>query len=267
MIANRVNGYITYIAARLVATTLLLILCGCSDDNPNAEFPDTPHSVVSIAHLKTMATSQSRIITEDISIEGYVVANDLFGEYYKSIVLCDKSGGIEISVECNSTAMLFPIAAKVTIHCTSLTLGNYSGRVILGAESSDYTVGRIAYSDFARFFSIDKLSPQAIEPNQITLSEISPKLVGNYVEIADVEFCEGGKLKWCDTDAATGKLITTERELRNAQGNSLWVRTIAQCSYGSEKLPAGRGRIRGIIEKYNSRYSLRVVNRQFEFGE
>ena len=245
----------------------LWLLCSCGEKTPAAEFFDTPHSKVSIAHLKTLATSNSRTITEDISIEGYVVANDLFGEYYKSIIICDESGGIEISVETNSTARVFPVAAKVTVLCSSLTLGNYAGRVILGAKSSDYTVGRIDESDFSRYFTIDKLSPQAVEPELITIADISPKYVGNYVEISDVAFTEGGRLRWCDTDPQTGKVIATERELNDTEGHTLAVRTIAQCSYGSELLPAGRGRIRGIIEKYNSRYSLRVVNRQFDFRE
>ena len=243
------------------------LLCSCSEPTPTPEFSDSPNGVVSIAHLKTLATSQSRIITEDISIEGYIIANDLFGEYYKSIILCDESGGIEISIETNSTAKIFPCAAKVRVHCTSLVLGNYSGRVILGAKSYDYTVGRIAESDFARHFSIDKLSPKAIEPTHITIAEVTPALIGNYVEIAEVEFIDGGKLKWCDLDTESGEIITTERELRDTQGHAIWVRTIAQCSYASEILPAGRGRIRGIIERYNNRYSLRIVNRQFDFKE
>lgn len=263
-----VNHIINHISQYLIIIlSTLALLCGCGEETPAFEGEDMPNGIISIAHLKTMATSDSRIITEDISIEGYVVVNDLYGEYYKSIVICDKSGGIEISVDTNSTARTFPVAAKVTVHCTSLTLGNYAGRIILGAKSFDYVVGRIAESDFTRYFSIDKLSPQAIEPTQISIAEIAPQHVGNYVEIADVTFNEGGKVKWCDTDTETKEFITTERIICDKQGDSLAVRTIAQCSYASEMLPTGRGRIRGIIEKYNNRYSLRVVNRQFDFRE
>lgn len=248
----------------IIAATLLY---SCSEPTPTPEFSDSPSGIISIAHLKTLATGQSRTITEDISIEGYIVANDLFGEYYKSIVLCDESGGIEISIETNSTASIFPCAAKVRVHCTSLVLGNYFGRVILGAKSYDYTVGRIDESDFTRYFTIDRLSPKTIEPTPITIAEISPALIGNYVEIADVEFTDGGKQRWCDIDCESGEIITTERELCDTQGHSIWIRTIAQCSYASEMLPTGRGRIRGIIERYSNHYSLRIVNRQFDFKD
>ncbi|MBQ3148875.1 MAG: hypothetical protein IJB87_05895 [Alistipes sp.] len=252
----------------IVALSLLLIASCSKSDDPAAEYPESPHGKVSIAHLKTLAIKDSKVITEDISIEGYVVANDLFGEYYKSIVVCDESGGIEISVDTHSTAKTFPIAAKVTIHCTSLTLGNFAGRIILGAKANDdYTVGRIAESDFARHFAIDLLAAQAIEPTKITISEISPNIIGNYIEINDVAFTNSNGIKWCDTDPATGEFLTSERELSDSDGNTISVRTIAQCIYASEILPSGIGKVRGIVEKYNSRYSLRIVNRQFDFNE
>ena len=102
----------------LIICAFALQLCGCGDPTPMPEFDNSPYGIVSIAHLKTMAGSEPRTITEDISIEGYVVANDLYGEYYKSIVICDDSGGIEISVDARQTAKIFPYAAKVNIHCT-----------------------------------------------------------------------------------------------------------------------------------------------------
>ena len=259
---------IVYLQNKLLAICVLaLLLCGCSEPNPAPEFNDRPYGLISIAHLKTMAKSEPHTITEDISIEGYVVANDLYGEYYKSIVICDDSGGIEISVDARQTAKIFPGAAKVTLHCTSLSIADYYGRVVIGAKSNEYGIGRIEEENFARFFIIDKLSPTATEPTKMTINAISAKDVGNYVEIADVSFTDAEGLRWCDIDTATGEAITTTRQLTDQQGNTLLVRTIAQCSYATERLPSGRGKVRGIIERQNSRYSLRIVNRQFDFRE
>ena len=124
---------IVYLQNKLLAIcALALLLCGCSEPIPAPEFNDKPYGLISIAHLKTMAKSEPHTITEDISIEGYVVANDLYGEYYKSIVICDDSGGIEISVDARQTAKIFPGAAKVTLHCTSLSIA----RIRLSRPSS-----------------------------------------------------------------------------------------------------------------------------------
>ena len=61
---------------------------------------DNPESgLVSIAYLKSRYNGLSTNIKDDVSIKGTVVANDLFGEFYKRLVLVDDSGGIEISID------------------------------------------------------------------------------------------------------------------------------------------------------------------------
>ena len=110
---------------------MALACCACTKSVP--DYDDDPRGTVSIAHLKTLCTSESVVITDDIAITGHIAANDLYGEYSRTIVLCDDSGGIEIAVDTRRTAETFPIAARLTVHCSSLALGDYGGRVMLGA--------------------------------------------------------------------------------------------------------------------------------------
>ena len=115
----------------IAAAVMALACCACTKSVP--DYDDDPRGTVSIAHLKTLCTSESVVITDDIAITGHIAANDLYGEYSRTIVLCDDSGGIEIAVDSRRTAETFPIAARLTVHCTSLALGDYGGRVMLGA--------------------------------------------------------------------------------------------------------------------------------------
>ena len=173
-------------AIRIAAILLSATLAGCAD-RAAGEYPDTPYGSVSIAYLKTLARSASTVIADDIAITGYVAVNDLYGEYSATIVLCDESGGIEIAVDSRTTATLFPVSARVTVHCSSLALGNYGGRIILGARpTGSYTVDRIAASDFGRYFLIDKSRPAAVEPVRILIEELSPESIGRLVELRDV---------------------------------------------------------------------------------
>ena len=162
----------TDIAAAVMA---ILSCCACTKSVPG--YGDDPHGTVSIAHLKTLCTSESVVITDGIAITGHIAANDLYGEYSRTIVLCDDSGGIEISVDTPRTAETFPIAARLTVHCSSLALGDYGGRVMLGAApTSKYTVDRIAESDFARYFLLDTASAQAVDPVRTTRAYKTPAL-------------------------------------------------------------------------------------------
>lgn len=248
----------------VAAIVSLILFSACQKSGP--EFEERPHGIITIAHLKSLATSESYIITDDIAIEGYVVANDLFGEYYKSIVISDDSGGIEITVDCRTTAKEFPVSARVVVYCSGLTIGDYGGKLTLGAiPAGEYTVDRITEKDFSRYFLVDKYSPKAIEPTRINIKDINPQHIGNYVRIDDVTFASQAGLTWCDKEPQTDEYITTERTAHDRQGNAIAIKTIAECHYRDEKLPSGYGTICGIVEYFNGCYSLRIVNHGIEF--
>lgn len=251
--------------ARVLFSLLMLLHCACSDSKHEA-FINPPHGTISIAHLKTLCKGESYRIKEDIAIEGYVVANDLYNEYIHSIVLCDESGGIEIAVECDNTASTFPISARVVVNCSSLALGDVGGKVVLGAPpTGEYTTNRISESDFARYFIIDKNKPFEIEPETISIESINASLIGNYIALNDISFGSDSTRKWCDQEPETGNYLTTERTLQDRAGNRLKVRTISQCDYRGEQIPSGWGSVWGILEIFNEEYSLRIVNHRIEF--
>lgn len=255
-----------------LGVALCLLCCalqGCSihsedsDSEPPTEFPETPHGRVSIAHLKALCTADRVVITDDIAIEGYIFANDLYGEFTKTIFIADESGCIEIRVDCDSTAEIFFIGARLVVECSSLALGDYGGRIILGsAESDEYSVGRIAERDFGRYFLIDTSQPKEVKPTVVKITDISTSQIGNYVEIRDVYFTDGGTATWCDKDEESGDYITTERTISDSAGNEFSVRTAAECTYRNETLPQGYCTLRGILEYFNGHYSLRIVNHQ-----
>lgn len=252
-------------AAGIFAVALFSAAC---NNTTAEEFESTPHGIVSIAHLKTLCRNNSTTINEDISIEGYVVANDLFGEYQRAIILCDESAGIEISIDCKPTAIHFPISARIVVHCTGLAVGNQGGRIILGAApSGSYTVNRIKESDIERYMLIDRTQPKEIKPQKMTIGQIDNDCVGNYIALDDVTFGAEAGLCWCDKNPETGEYITTYRTLHDRNGNTIGVRTIAECSYRAESIPSGYGSLWGMVERSSDEFVLRIVNHRIEFGK
>lgn len=266
-VLNSVAGIVLNILFIIVITGSVLQGCTITpednEDTPPAEYPETPHSKVSIAHLKSLCRTDRVLISEDISIEGHIIVNDLYGEFIKSIVVADESGCIEISVDCTSTADVFFVGARMVVSCSSLALGDYGGRIILGAATSDeYSVGRIAEKDFSRYFLIDTSKPKEIIPQVTQISKIGVTHIGNYIELRDVRFIDGGSAEWCDKDTESGEYVTTERTITDPAGNEFTVRTLAECTYRNETLPQGVCTLRGIVDYFNGQYSLRVINHQ-----
>ena len=252
---------------RAIAAFIISLLAVACSDSTTIGYGQQSEGRISIAHLKTMAVGSSVEIVENVAIEGYVVVNDLYGEYYKTIVISDESGGIELMIDCDNTAVEFPVSARVTVHCTGLSVGVYGGRVMLGAvPERDFTVDRLSMQEAARHIKVDKSTPTEIRAKEKKISEISTADVSNYVVINDVEFVDQG-LAWCDKDPLTEEYITTTRTVSDSEGRRIGIRTIASCSYRAERLPEGRGRLYGVVEYFNGEFALRVVNHGVVFNK
>lgn len=253
---------------RKIAPHIISLLACClpSCEEPHPVFEEPAPSTVSIAHLKSLCHSASDIITNDISIEGYVIVNDLHGEYDKAIIIGDESGCIEIPVDYIPTYTHFPVWAQIRVHCAGLALGTSGGRVVLGGPPSvEYNIARLTPEQCAQHIKINKHAPREIEPQKILIAELEPHHIGNYVRLENVTFGADAGEKWCDTDPASGKPVTTTHTISDSYGNSLRVRTIAQCAYRNEAIPYGYGSLCGIVEYFDGEYSLRIINHRIEF--
>ena len=84
----------------LTLPVLLTLPAGC-DRATQPEFtvrPPEPQN--SVAYLKSLCDGKSSVaIAQDITIRGFVTANDLYGEFHRTIVVEDASGGIAIAAE------------------------------------------------------------------------------------------------------------------------------------------------------------------------
>lgn len=253
---------------RIVLYIISSIVCSLAScgDNALPTFDEPAQSTISVAHLKSLCKSSSTTIKDDVSVVAYVVANDLYGEYNKAIVVGDDSGCIEVLVNHVPTATHFPVSAQVKIHCTGLALGTNGGKIILGAQpTAEYRVDYITPSLVAQHFHIDRSCAFEILPQKVAIADLSTRHIGNYVALNNITFGDDAGLAWCDIDPETNKYVTTMRTLHDKEGHKLQVRTLAECSYRHEKIPLGVGTVWGIVEYFNDTYSLRIVNHNIAF--
>ncbi|MBL7825411.1 MAG: OB-fold nucleic acid binding domain-containing protein, partial [Saprospiraceae bacterium] len=81
-----------------------------------------------IAELKTRHEVDGGydLITEDLVIGGVVVMDDRSGNYYKTIVIQDSTGGIEVKFSNGFLYNRYPVGRKIYIKCKGLTLTDYN---------------------------------------------------------------------------------------------------------------------------------------------
>lgn len=233
----------------------------CSSTSTPDKYDDYP-SEVSIAYLKSLGTGASTTIRRDVTVTGRVVATDKLAEFYKTVVVADESGGIELAVDSERTDVVMPLYSQVTIHCQMLALGDYAGKIVLGAQpSAQYVVDRIAESDLPHHIEVLAAADAPPEAYRTTIGHISTADISRYVVIDGARFIdEESGSAWCDIDPSTMRLVDTYRHITDNSGDTLAIFTRASCVYAPSRIPDGTCRLYGIVDYFNGRYSLTLSN-------
>ncbi len=247
----------------------LLVCCslswtGCSRSS-ELRYDEPAGKTHTVAYLKSLCPADGAfLVREQLTLRAAVTANDLFGEFRKTIVVGDASGGIEIAIDHDDLSRLFPLGVEVEVRCDGLAVGEYGGKAVLGAPpTAEYSVDRIPASDLNRYLRVtDRGNHRRAELR--TFADLTVRDAGRYLRFEGVRFADPG-VSWCDTDPVTLAWMTTERKLVDAAGRTLSVRTLAGCRYAAEPLPSGNGSVQGILDYFNGEFSLRITNREFFF--
>ena len=114
-----------------------MLVAGC-DKATRPQIGGEQPATNSIVYLKSLCDGRSSVVvTEEITIEGFITANDLYGEFYKSLVLQDASGGITVAADLESVAEFCPFGYVATLRCQGLVLTDYGGKIQIGTVSED----------------------------------------------------------------------------------------------------------------------------------
>src|SRR5215470_13874812 len=89
---------------------LVTIACNKKFDEPPAYIPPNYAADLSIAELKGMHTiGKFEQINVDKTISGIVIADDESGQFYKTIVIKDSTGGISVKLDGYDLYTKYPI--------------------------------------------------------------------------------------------------------------------------------------------------------------
>ena len=121
---------------------LSVFIFSCDKQWKEPEFEVPEYSVIRsylrttsyIKGLHVNGTAPDSILPppREIYIEGYVVSSDEGGNFFKSIVVQDRSGGIEMRLDKTGLHTEYPVGQKVYISCRNLVIGDYGNYPQLG---------------------------------------------------------------------------------------------------------------------------------------
>ena len=239
--------------------SLVISLLGCSD---RVEIGAESRS---IASLWSYARRGTTLITEDIYLCGYVVANDKYGELNRAIIVADESGGVMVELDMDNIASLYPLNSKVKICCSGLWLGTIGPKLILGAEpSGDFVVDRLSADRVLNHISLLAKNDDTPTIKYREIAELGYRDVLSYVAVENVRLVEEERGKrWTDIDTLWGEPIATVRHFVQ-DDDTLRVITDARCIYATEYIPTTNLTLAGILDWYDSDVALRIVDHSVE---
>ncbi|MDO5664994.1 MAG: DUF5689 domain-containing protein [Bacteroidia bacterium] len=219
---------------------------------------------ITIAKLKSQyaAIKDPTLIDVDYILKAYVAGNDESGNIYKQLYIQDETGGINMGVDQNSMYTEFRVGQEVYVSLKGLYMVKYGDQLQIGYGNTN--ANRIPWETFNYYIFKNKWPNESnVVPKVIKLSELSDNLVNTLVQLDNVYFADGGKLNFSEPDA------TTNRTLKDGNGNSILVRNSNYATFANDLLPDGAGTIVGILSKFRSdwQFYIRTIDDVKNFGQ
>jgi hypothetical protein len=215
---------------------------------------------ISITEIKRLHIPNNfEKITEDLIIEGVVIANDKTDNFYKSIVIQDSTAGITVRLDGFSLFNIYPIGRKIFIRLKGLWLGDYGRMIQLGAgvNRSDPQFPElipIPQPLFDRVIIKGDLD-QYVLPRKVKMDELNDSLQSMLITLTQVEFdhTDTGK-----TYADAVNKQTIAHTLRTCGIGTVYVRTSGFAKFATATTARGHGDITGIFSMFRTQKQLLI---------
>lgn len=256
------NTALGLIATFLLTATFFACVKTEFDEPPvGGDGRDIPTNAT-IAQLKSLHESSGGItpITEDLVIGGIVTMDDRTGNYYKTVVIQDSTGGIEVNFSNGFLYNRYPIGRKIYIRCKGLVLTDYRNLIQLAGgfvvENGQYSTTGLTENQERDHIVRGFLGAPPV-PKTVSIAAMSPSLVSTLITIEGVQFTNADTAKtWADAPSFT----SLNRTIENCGGAKLLVRTSGYADFAIEKTPSGKGSITGVLGIFNNDYQLYIRN-------
>ncbi len=219
---------------------LLLLLCGCYDNHPDAATKDdAPARNHKIADLRTICQGGCTPISANIVCEGRVTSSDAANNFYRTLVVEDESGGVEVKLGTHSTASRYPIGLSVSLRLNGTALMVENGVVQMGLppQSFDSSPREMESQVVIDEYVIRSTMVEPIAPMLCSVPNLNIEMCGRLVVVEDV----------LHTPLADDVASKGYHRFEDSDGNAIYLYISPYAAFASEPLPNSATSICGIL--------------------
>ncbi|MDP3312245.1 DUF5689 domain-containing protein [Lutibacter sp.] len=204
------------------------------------------------------------IIKDDLVIEGYVVSNDEFGNFYKTISIQDKpenpTSAIKIAIDQTNLYTKYNVGRKVFIKLKGLAIGYGFGSIQVGKSSGRDVVGISAFEVDKHIFRSCEVA--IIIPKKVAISDLNNTMLEMLIELENVQFKQtdmGSSYGNIENTASVNRMLESFNANCNLE-NQIILRNSGFANFKNQLLPAGKGAIVAVFSNFYNDYQLYIRN-------
>lgn len=217
----------------------------------------------------TISASSSVRVDSALVFDGYVVANDISGNLYQTLVVRKGDDAIVVSINDNSLFAVYPVGTHVTVNLKGLYIGGYGQMAKIGqpyyTSSGNYRLGgmlsqlgktNVKVIGFSN--SVDELTPVTIDENWLKNADKdqwAPMLV--HIDGAEIKGLivnnERRPVYAMSDDEDAGHGVNDTVYVGNTK---LIMRVSTLCNFAYDTIPEGKVSIDGVLTRYSSTWQI-----------
>lgn len=257
----------TFRLRNIVVVLLVALLGGCGYPEPPMREPHL-QPTATMGQVVAVAQGEGSILSEGVVVEGVVTANDKGGNFYRTIVVEDSQGALELFVGLYDLHLRFPVGAVVRADLSGLACRVRDGVVQLGRLPYDHSPDEL--QPLGTLMEVDRRMEvvamgEEPEPQIVAFEQLAPQMCGRLVRFEALRFVSDSgsteDIGWGTTEWGT----VAEREFVTPEGDTLVVATSLYADFAAEKIPDGWLSLSGILyceeTTNNLQYKLKLRTR------
>ena len=230
---------------------------GCGYDRADDPAPPSLEEVIpnmEIAQLRSLYSGSAVAIMHDIVLSGWVTANDRSGNFYRTFVLDDGTGAVEVKAGMTEMHNIFVLGRRVSVKAKGLTLGSYDGVFQIGLASADgaFQCDFMGYRAVMDLYIYPQNDFRQAAPVELAAEALRSELCGRLVKVDGMWFeppgAEPGPFSWAYSSAGPGSAPRTAyREFVAVGGARIAVVTSGYADFANEEVPLTEVSLTGIL--------------------
>jgi DNA/RNA endonuclease YhcR with UshA esterase domain len=198
-------------------------------------------------------------IPGDYIIAGTVVLDDRSGNYYKTLVIQDSTGGIEVKFNDGYLYTSMPVGRTIYIRLKGLILSDYNGLTqLIGSVIEEAGVKK------ATGLTLAQVREKVVKGNYsdkppvgkpVFINALNDNMISTLIQLNDVEFVKADTGR---TYADAVALNSVNRTLEDCSGHKLLLRSSGYANFAASLTPGKKGVVTGVLSVYNGTYQFTI---------